>query len=87
MPSDAVKAVTTIANKNKANIAELKDNLNDQNNKVSAVSVACDNNTAKINWVEESVNNIQKSNSACSVMEQVFMVLWSLMIDNQGRII
>ena len=38
-----------------------------------AVSDACNNNIAKINLIEESVNSIQKSNSACSDMEQLYM--------------
>ena len=71
--SAAVNNVTAIATQNKADIAQIKNNLKEQNNAINAVSDSCNTNTAKINSIEDSINNIQKSSSSSSDMEQLYM--------------
>ena len=62
--SVAVENITTIA---------MQNNLIEQNNSMKAVSDACKSKTAKINSIEDSINNIKKSSSSGSNMKQLYM--------------
>ena len=50
--TEAVSTVTTIANQNKADIAQIKGELIEQKNQMSVLSDACNANAAKISLIE-----------------------------------